>query len=340
VAYRYFATPRRKFIIADTPGHLQFTRNMATGASTADLAILLVDVRHGVQEQTRRHAFVASLLRIPHLVLCVNKMDLVGWSQEAFLRVREQFEEFSERLEVSDVTYVPISALLGDNVVDPSSRMPWYNGRPVLQHLEEVHIASDRNRVDFRLPVQLVIDDVEGGTPWIAGTIASGGIRVGEEVCALPSGEVARVRSLSVGGRLVTEAQVPLSVSLQLDRDAGVSRGSVIARTGNRPECGTGIDATVCWMARERLQAGRELLLHQGAVRTRCTVERVRYRIDIDTLHRDDVVGVLELNDIGRVSLRASETLAFDSYRRNRTTGSFVLVDERTGETAGAGMIR
>jgi len=338
VAYRYFATPKRKFIIADTPGHLQFTRNMATGASTANLAILLVDVRQGVVEQTRRHAFVASLLRIPHLLLCVNKMDLAEWREDEFLRVREQFETFSERLDVVDVTYIPISALTGDNVVTSSQRMPWYTGRPVLQQLEEVHIASDRNHVDFRLPVQLVLGE-RGSNAWFAGTIASGSIRVGEQVTVLPNGGTARIEELCVGDRRVSEAEVPLSVAVRLDRDPGVSRGAVIARPGNLPSESADIDATVCWMVPEPLEAGARLLLLHASHQTRCTVNRVQYRIEVDSLHRRDS-GVLGFHDIGRVQLTTEEPLLFDSYKKNRTTGSFVLIDERTGSTAGAGMIR
>jgi sulfate adenylyltransferase large subunit len=334
VAYRYFATPRRKFIIADVPGHLQFTRNMVTGASTANVAVVLVDARHGIVQQTRRHCFVASLLRIPHLVLCVNKMDLVGWSQTAFEAVRAQFEEFSERLDLPDVTFIPVSALQGDNVVSASAKTPWYAGRSVLQQLEEVHIASDLNRVDLRVPVQLVL------RPGIAaGTLASGSLRVGETLTCLPSKRSCTVRSLRIGERDLPSAEVPLSVTIALDGDPELARGSVLARPDNLPQQGHEIDATVCWMQDAPLEPGRRYLLQHTAHQTGCVVQRVHYGIDIDTLHRTQAPS-LGRNDIGRVLLRTDEPLLFDAYRRNRVTGSFIVIDETSLTTAGAGMIR
>jgi bifunctional enzyme CysN/CysC len=342
VAYRYFHTPRRKFIIADTPGHEQYTRNMVTGASTADLALILVDARRGVLEQSRRHAFIASLLRIPHLVVCVNKMDLVDYSEEAFSDVCEDFTGWAAKLDVTDVTFVPISALHGDNVVDRSERMPWYQGPSLLYHLEHVHVASDRNLVDARFPVQWVVrpmTDEHHDYRGYAGEVASGTFRVGDEVVVLPSGLETRIAAIDTYDGPIDEAYPPLSVVLRLDDDVDVSRGDMICRPGNRPQETRELDAMVCWMSERPLQpSGRYRIKH--TTRTALAkAEAVRYRIDVNTLHRDESADGLGLNEIGRLSLRLSSPLFLDEYRRNRATGSFILIDESTNDTVGAGMV-
>ncbi len=343
VAYRYFATPRRKFIIADTPGHLQYTRNMVTGASTANLALVLIDARKGILEQSRRHAFIASLLRIPHLVLCVNKMDLVNYDQEVFERIKDEFREFAARLDVSDLTFIPISALNGDNVVDRSANMPWYEGTSLLHHLEEVHIASDRNLQDPRFPVQYVLrpkDDEYHDYRGYAGTLAGGVLKPGDEVVALPSGFASRVARIDTHDGPVDEAFSPMAVSVLLEDDIDISRGDMICRPQNRPDTGQDIDATICWMSESSiLAAGAKLALKHTTRSVRALIKDLHYRLDINTLHRDETAKELTLNEIGRVSLRTTAPLFFDPYRRNRTTGSFILIDEATNETVGAGMI-
>ncbi|SFK79502.1 bifunctional enzyme CysN/CysC [Amycolatopsis sacchari] len=339
VAHRYFATPRRRFIIADTPGHLQYTRNMVTGASTADLALILVDARKGVLEQSRRHAFLASLLGIPHLVLCVNKMDLVGWSRERFDEIREEFRRFAMKLSVPDLTFVPVSALHGDNVVHRSTSMPWYEGVPLLHHLEEVHVASDRNLVDARFPVQYVIrrDDFRG----YAGTLAGGVFKPGDEVLVLPSGLRTRVREIvAPGGRELAEAFAPQAVTIRLTDDLDVGRGDLICRPGNRPHSGQDLDAMVCWFSdRSTLAPGATYTLRHTTRETRAEVRSLDYRLDVNTLHRDESAAALALNEIGRVHLRTRQPVLFDPYRRNRATGSFILVDDTTNDTVAAGMI-
>ncbi|HUA47766.1 MAG TPA: adenylyl-sulfate kinase [Solirubrobacteraceae bacterium] len=365
VAYRYFQTAQRKFIIADTPGHERYTRNMVTGASTADLAVILIDVRQGVVEQTRRHAFIASLLGIRHLAVCVNKMDLVEYSQAAFEHVEHDFREFCARLETTDVTFVPISAVHGENVVERSERMEWYQGPALLYHLEHVHIASDRNLIDCRLPVQWVIRAGPGSAPapepamWpgaglvedsalahpareyraYAGQIAAGVFRPGDPVVVLPSGEETRIASVETFDGPLTEACAPMSVALRLVDDLDISRGDMICRPHNRPTVEQDIEAIVCWMADEPVVAGGVYAIKHTSRSARAVVEEVRYRIDINSLHRDENAGQLGLNDIGRLRLRTSVPLIFDEYRRNRTTGSFILIDEATSGTVGAGMI-
>jgi bifunctional enzyme CysN/CysC len=346
VAYRYFATPRRKFIIADTPGHIQYTRNMVTGASTADLALVLVDARKGVLEQSRRHAFLASLLGIPHLVVCVNKMDLVDWSQERYDEIKAEFRSFAMKLDVHDLTFVPVSALHGDNVVERSANMPWYEGSSLLHHLEEVYIASDRNLIDARLPVQYVIrphhqtdsdlHDYRG----YAGQVAGGVFKPGDEVVVLPSGLTSRVATIDTAGGPVAEAFAPMSVTLRLDHDVDVSRGDMIARVRNRPHVGQDLEATVCWLTAESsLRSGAKLAIKHTTRWGRAVVKDLQYRLDINTLHRDEAATELALNEIGRVRLRTTVPLFFDEYRRNRTTGSFILVDEGSNNTVGAGII-
>jgi bifunctional enzyme CysN/CysC len=345
VAYRYFTTPRRSFIIADTPGHVRYTRNMVTGASTADLALVLVDARNGVVEQSRRHAFIASLLRIPHIVVCVNKMDLVGWDREVFDGIVAEFERFAAGLDVPDITFIPISALLGDNVVDRSGHMPWYDGPTLLHHLEHVHIASDRNLHDARFPVQWVIrpgleDDPEHHDyRGYAGQVAGGVLRAGDEVVVLPSGARTRIAAIETFDGPVEAAFPPMSVTIRLEDDLDVSRGDVLAHPRNRPELERRLDATLCWMSeRPSVPGGRYLLKHLTRT-TKAIVEHLDHRIDVTTLDRDTDAERLELNDIGRVTLRTAAPLAFDPYERNRATGSFILIDEATNDTVAAGMI-
>ncbi|QUQ64215.1 adenylyl-sulfate kinase [Kutzneria sp. CA-103260] len=339
VAYRYLVTPRRKIIIADTPGHVQYTRNMVTGASTADLALILVDARKGVVEQSRRHAFIASLLGVAHLVLCVNKMDLVDWSAERFEEIRAEFRRFAMKLNVADLAFVPVSALHGDNVVQRSANMPWYEGTSLLHHLEEVHVASDRNLIDARLPVQYVIRarDFRG----YAGTVAGGVLKPGDEVVVLPAGHTSRVRSVQgPGGDPVDEAFPPQAVTVQLDDELDVARGDLICRPHNRPHVGQEIDAMVCWLTeRSTLTPGARYTLRHTTRSVRAQVLELVYRIDVNTLHRDETAESLSLNEIGRVRLRTQTPLLFDSYRRNRSTGSFILVDDATNNTVAAGMI-
>jgi bifunctional enzyme CysN/CysC len=342
VAYRYFHTPRRKFIIADTPGHEQYTRNMVTGASTADLALVLVDARKGVLEQSRRHAFIASLLRIPHLVVCVNKMDLVEWDQEVFERICSDFSGWAAKLEIQDVTFIPISALHGDNVVERSEHMDWYDGPSLLYHLEHVHVASDRNLVDARFPVQWVVrpmSDEHHDYRGYAGEVASGVFRPGDEVVVLPSGVETRIAGIDTFDGEVEEAYPPLSVTMRLEADVDVSRGDIICRSHNRPRETRELEAMVCWMAERPLSpSGRYRIKH--TTRTALAkVDDVRYRIDVNSLHRDESATGLELNEIGRLRLRLSSPLFVDEYRRNRATGSFILIDESTNDTVGAGMV-
>ena len=342
VAYRYFHTPRRKFIIADTPGHEQYTRNMVTGASTADLALVLLDARRGVLEQSRRHAFIASLLRIPHMVVCVNKMDLVGYEQEAFESVCADFAGWASKLDISDVTFIPISALHGDNVVGLSERMPWFQGPSLLYHLEHVHVASDRNLVDARFPVQWVVrpmSDEHHDYRGYAGEVASGVFRVGDEVVVLPSGKTTRIAGIDTFDGPLEEAYPPLSVTLLLDDDVDISRGDMICRPHNRPQETRDLEAMVCWMAERPLQpSGRYRIKHTTRT-VLAKADMVRYRIDVNTMHRDETADRLALNEIGRLSLRLSSSLFLDEYRRNRATGSFILIDESTNDTVGAGMV-
>jgi bifunctional enzyme CysN/CysC len=343
VAYRYFATPKRAFILADTPGHIQYTRNMVTGASTADIVVLLVDARNGIIEQTKRHAFIASLLGVPHLVLCVNKMDLVDFAQSVYDAITDEFREFAAKLQVTDLRFVPVSALQGDNVVEHSARMPWYHGPSVLELLEEIHVASDRNLVDCRFPVQYVIrphtmehQDYRG----YAGQIAGGTWRVGDEVVALPSGFTTRVASIDTPDGPVEEAVPPMSVTIRLEDEIDISRGDMICRVHNRPHVSQDLEAMVCWMTPDAaLRPGQKLAIKHTTRWGRALVKDLQYRLDVNTLHRDESAESLELNEIGRVSLRTTVPLFFDEYSRNRFTGSFILVDESTNATVAAGMI-
>jgi bifunctional enzyme CysN/CysC len=346
VAYRYFATPRRKFIIADTPGHIQYTRNMVTGASTADLAIVLIDARKGLTEQSRRHAFLATLLRVPHLVLAVNKMDLVEYDVSAFERIRKEFSAFAARLEIADLTFIPVSALYGDNVVERSANMPWYDGPPLLRHLEHVHIASDRNLIDARFPVQYVIRPHQATDPGLhdyrgyAGQVAGGVLKPGDEVLHLPSGFITTIQGIESAGVPVPEAFAPMSVTLLLNDDIDISRGDVICRPHNRPACAQDIEAMVCWMSAERVLAPRARLLVKHTTKTvKAIATDLHYRIDVNTLHRDESAGQLGINEIGRVRFRLTQPIFADPYARNRATGGLILIDEATSATVGAAMI-
>jgi bifunctional enzyme CysN/CysC len=344
VAYRYFATPKRKFIIADTPGHLQYTRNMVTGTSTAQLAIVLVDARHGLLEQSRRHAFLASLLGIRHLVLAVNKMDLIDWDRGIFEAIREEFHAFAARLDVHDVTTIPMSALHGDNVVTKSELTPWYDGPALLSHLEEVYIAGDRNLVDVRFPVQYVIRPQtreHRDHRSYAGTVASGVLRPGDEVVVLPAGKTSRITTIQGPTGLLEEAFPPMAVSVSLADDIDVSRGDMIARTNNQPRVSQDFEATVCWMADESaLEPGREYVIKHTTATTRVRVSALDYCLDVNTLHRDTTATALKLNELGRVTLRAQVPLLLDEYLRNPSTGSFILIDPDTNGTVAAGMVR
>ncbi len=343
VAYRYFATPKRKFIIADTPGHIQYTRNMVTGASTADLALVLVDVRNGVVEQTRRHALIATLLHVPHMVVCVNKMDLVDYSEEAFSRIRQQFQEFAARLEIPDLTFIPISALHGDNVVERSARMPWYQGPSLLYHLENIYIGSDRNLIDCRFPVQYVIrpmNDEYHDFRGYAGMVMGGVLRPGDDVVVLPSGFTTRIAEIRTAEGPVDEAFPPMSVTIRLADDIDVARGDMICRPNNQPSVGQDIEAMICWMSeRGHLAEGGRFALKHTTRKVRAVVRDLEYRMDVNTLHRDLGAEALRLNEVGRVRLRTTAPLLFDDYRRNRLTGSFILIDEATNNTVAAGMI-
>jgi len=342
VAYRYFATPRRKFIIADTPGHIQYTRNMVTGASTADLALVLVDARKGVLEQSRRHAVIASLLQVKHLVLCVNKMDLVDFDEQRFDEICAEFTEFAAKLDIDDLTFVPVSALHGDNVVSHSPHTPWYEGPTLLHHLEHVYIGSDRNLIDARFPVQYVLrpmshehHDYRG----YAGQVASGMFRPGDEVLVLPSGFTTTIAGIDEYGGPVDEAFPPMSVSIRLADDLDISRGDMISRPNNAPTVSQDVDAMVCWFSERPLQAGGVYSIKHTTRAARAKAQHLQYRLDVNSLHRDESHHALAMNDIGRVTFRTTVPLFVDEYRRNRFTGSFILIDEGTFETVGAGMI-
>lgn len=342
VAYRYFATPRRKFIIADTPGHIQYTRNMVTGASTANVALVLVDARQGVIEQTRRHAIIASLLQIPHLVLCINKMDLVDYSKEVYQQIHDDFEQFASKLDIHDLTFIPISALKGDNVVDRSKNMDWYEGPTLLYYLENVHIGSDHNFIDARFPVQFVIrpntdefHDYRG----YAGRVAGGVMKKGDKVMLLPSGFTSTIVKIDTADGEIEEAYPPMSVTVLLKDDLDLSRGDMIVRENNSPTVTQDLDLMICWFNDRPLQLrGKYTLLHTTQS-TRCLIQDIQYRMDVNTLHRNLEDKVIRMNDIARIKVRSTKALFVDPYRKNRITGSVILVDEGTNETVAAGMV-
>ena len=337
VAYRYFSTDKRKFIIADTPGHEQYTRNMATGASTADLAIILIDARYGVLTQTKRHSFIVSLLGIKHLVVAINKMDLVDFDESVFEKIKSEYMSFASRLELPDVHFMPMSALKGDNVVKNSERMPWYQGPPLMHLLETVYIGSDRNLEDFRFPVQIVLRpnlNFRG----FSGTLASGIVRVGDEVMALPSRKTSRVKSIVTYDGKLQEAFSPQSVTLTLEDEIDISRGDMIVRPGNVPRVDHKFEAMIVWMSEEKLVAGKSYWIKQTSKLTLGAINTLRYQVDVNTLHRQDTP-TLSLNEIGRCQITLNGPIAFDSYRRNRTTGAFIIIDRVTNATVGAGMI-
>lgn len=342
VAYRYFSTPKRKFIIADTPGHVQYTRNMVTGASTADLGLILIDARKGMLEQSRRHSVIASLLRVGHLVICINKMDLVDYEQAVYERIKTEFSDFAAKLEFADLTFIPISALNGDNVTDRSDKMPWYSGPTLLWHLENVYVGSDRNLIDARFPVQYVVrpmsnehHDYRG----YAGTIAGGIFRPGDEVQVLPAGFTTTVAGIDFAGRELTEAYPPQSVTIRLAHEIDISRGDMICRPNNVPTASQDVEAMVCWFAERPMTPRTTYAIKHTSRSARCQVKELRYRLDVNTLSRDETATQLAMNDIGRVTIRTTVPLFFDEYRRNRTTGSFILIDEASNNTVGAGMI-
>ena len=342
VAYRYFTTPKRKFIIADTPGHIQYTRNMVTGASTANAAIILIDARHGVIEQTKRHTFIASLLNIPHIIVCINKMDLVDYSEDTYNTIVEQFEEFSSKLLIKDVRYIPISALNGDNVVNPSQNMPWFLGSPMLHELETLNISSDINKIDARFAVQTVLrpqrkcfEDYRG----YAGRIASGIYRVGDEIAVLPSGFTSKIKSINVGETEVEEAFAPMSAAITLEDDIDISRGDMIVKTNNQPELSQEFDVMLCWLNNSPVKPRTKYTIMHTSNEQKAVIKDIVYKMDVNTFKRNESDKDLKMNDIARVKLKTSQRLMLDSYRDNRNTGSIILVDEATKETVAAGMV-
>lgn len=342
VAYRYFETPKRKFIIADTPGHVQYTRNMVTGASTANLAIILIDARKGMLEQTHRHSFIASLLGIPHVIVCVNKMDLVDYSEDVFNKIVSDYESFSSKLNVKDIRFIPISALVGDNVVNKSENMPWYKGGTLIHELENVHISSDLNHVDCRFPIQTVIRPHREGFQdfrGYAGRIEGGVFKPGDTIKALPSGFTTTVKEIYVGEKTVDEAFSPISVTMTLEDEIDISRGDMLVRENNSPEIQQNLELLVTWMNEKPLTSSRKLLVKHTTLETKAMVGDILYEVDINTLHRIEGVTELVLNSIGRVNLRVAQPFYIDNYKRNRSTGSLILIDPQTYETVGAGMI-
>ncbi len=342
VAYRYFATPKRKFIIADTPGHIQYTRNMVTGASTANVALILIDARNGVVEQTCRHSIIASLLQIPHIIVCINKMDLVDYSEEVYEKIKDDFESFASKLDVKDVRFIPISALKGDNVVNRSDKMTWFEGSTLLYTLENIHIGSDHNHIDCRFPVQTVIrpqtekyHDYRG----YAGRISGGIFKPGDEVIVLPSGFTSKIKSIDTFDGSVEEAFAPMSVTITLEDDIDISRGDMIVRTNNQPEPVQDIEVMLCWLNQKGPQPRAKYTIRHTTCEAKAMMKELRYKLDINTLHRNEEDKNITANDICRAELRTTKPLLVDPYRRNRTTGSIILIDEATNETVAAGMI-
>tara|TARA_B100000768_G_scaffold85844_1_gene81041 strand:- start:2715 stop:3980 length:1266 start_codon:yes stop_codon:yes gene_type:complete len=342
VAYRYFATPKRKFIIADTPGHIQYTRNMVTGASTANLAILLIDARHGIVEQSCRHAFISSLLQIPHVIVCINKMDLVDYSEDIFEKIKKDFEDFSSKLDIKDMQFIPISALDGDNVVNRSKNMDWFEGSTLMYTLENVHIGSDHNHIDCRLPIQTIIRPQSKEFPdfrGYAGRIAGGVFKPGDEVMALPSGFTSKIDKIFIKDKEIEEAFSPMSVCMTLQDDIDISRGDMIVRANNSPKAQQDIDLMICWMNEKKLVLNGKYSIKHTSKDARCIVKEIKYKMDINNLHRLENDKEIGLNDIARISIRTTSPLFIDEYKRNRNTGSLILIDEATNETVGAGMI-
>ena len=342
VAYRYFATPKRKFIVADTPGHVQYTRNMVTGASTANLAIILIDARKGMLEQTQRHSFIASLLRIPHAIVCINKMDLVEYSEQVYDKIVAEFKAFSSKLDITDIQFIPISALNGDNVVNKSKNMDWYKGSTMMYHLETVHISSDYNHIDCRFPIQSVIrphtlenQDFRG----FAGRINGGIFKSGDKVKILPSGFLSTINTIELNGDQITEAFAPMSVTMTLEDEFDISRGDMIVRENNIPEIGRELDVLLTWMNIKPLLTRTKVIVKHTTNECMGMIKSFKYKVDINTLHRIEDIDKLEMNEIGRITLRTSKPLFYDAYRRNRKTGSLIIIDEQTNETIGAGMI-
>jgi sulfate adenylyltransferase subunit 1 len=345
VAYRYFATPKRKFIIADTPGHIQYTRNMVTGASTANLALILVDARNGVVEQTRRHSFIADLLGIKHIAVCINKMDLVNYDEEAYEKVLRQFSEFASRLEnVSELTFIPLSALKGDNVVGRSENMPWYKGAPLLYHLENVYVGSDANHVDARFPVQWVIrphSDKHHDFRGFAGRVAGGVFKVGDEITALPSGFTTKISKIMLGEKEIEEAFFPQSVTIQLEDEIDISRGDMLVKPNNQPNSSQDLDARICWFSgSKKLTQGGKYLIKHTTKTAQAMISEITYKVDVNSLRKNEEDTEFNMNDIGRIKFRTSEPIFYDTYRRNRNTGSFILIDPFTHQTLAAGMLR
>lgn len=342
VAYRYFATPKRKFIVADTPGHVQYTRNMVTGASTANLAIILIDARKGMVKQTQLHSFIASLLQIPHAIVCVNKMDLVDYDRDVFNKIVANFRAFSSKLDISDIQFIPISALSGDNVVNKSENMDWYKGSTLMYHLETVHISSDYNHVDCRFPIQSVIrphtiedQDFRG----FAGRIDGGVFKPGDKIKTLPSGFISTIKSIELFGKQIEEAFAPMSVTMTLEDEIDSSRGDMFVRENNVPHVGHEIEVLVTWMSNTPLEARTKVIIKHTTNESIGIVKELKYKVDISTLHRIENIDKIEMNDIGRISIRSSKPLFYDTYKKNRQTGSLIIIDEKTNETIGAAMI-
>jgi sulfate adenylyltransferase subunit 1 len=342
VAYRYFSTPKRKFIIADSPGHIQYTRNMVTGASTANVALILIDARNGVVEQTRRHAIISSILQIPHLVICINKMDLVGYSQEVYEKIKGDFEDFASKLDVHDVTFIPISALKGDNIVTRSASMEWFEGATLLYYLENVHIGSDHNLIDTRFPVQYVIrpyNDKYHDYRGYAGRVAGGIMKKGDKIMLLPSGFTSTISKIEMAGEEIEEAHPPMSVTISIENDLDLSRGDMIVREKNKPAISQDIDLMLCWFNQRPLQPRGKYTIFHTTNAARCIINEIQYKLDVNTLHRNLEDKEVKMNDIARVQLRTTKPLFVDPYRKNRITGSVILIDEMTNETVAAGMV-
>lgn len=342
VAYRYFATPKRKFIIADTPGHIQYTRNMVTGASTANVALILVDARNGVVEQTCRHSIIASLLQIPHIVVCINKMDLVDYDQASYNKIVDDYEKFAAKLDVKDVRFIPISALKGDNVVNRSQNMSWYEGSTLLYTLENIHIGSDHNHIDCRFPVQTVIrpkNDEYHDYRGYAGRIAGGIFKAGDEVAVLPSGFTSKIKSIDTFDGPAEEAFAPMSVTIQLEDDIDIGRGDMIVRTNNQPEQKQDLEVMLCWLNNKGPVPRGKYTLRQTTADMKAMIKEIRYKLDINTLHRNEEDKDIKMNDICKVLLRTTKPVLADAYRKNRQTGSIILVDDATNETVAAGMV-